>query len=119
MTSGLAANGTKVPTELGGYQFMKNNDLLQSYPLEVWGATGGFLLEKSALLCGGFLNSKPIKECHYMPGKFKKKLSMQQARGFAASVAFKNVKELISFIGFQKFDNHHTNTHPSNFSRYQ
>ena len=98
MTSGLAANGTKVPTEL--IQPMKNNKLLQSYPLEVWGATGGFLLGKSALLCGGFLNSKPIKECQYKSGNFHEKLSMQQARAFAASVVFKNVKELISFVGF-------------------
>ena len=93
MTTGLAANGTKVPTELlHSEEFMRNNELLQSYPLEVWGATGGFLLEKSALLCGGFLNSKPIKECQYN-GNFNKKLSMQQARAFAASVVFKNVKE--------------------------
>ena len=106
MTTGLAANGTKVSTELihSESEVMKNNELLQSYPLEVWGATGGFLLEKFALLCGGFLNSKPIKECHYMPGKFQKKLSMQQARAFAASVVFKNVKELISFIGFPEIE---------------
>ena len=101
MTTGLSANGTKVPTELlHSEEFMRNKELLQSYPLEVWGATGGFLLEKSALLCGGFLNSKPIKECQNMFGKFQKKLSMQQARALAASVVFKNVKELISFIGF-------------------
>ena len=104
MTTGLAANGTKVHTELIYYEHEENNELLQSYPLEVWGATGGFLLEKFALLCGGFLNSKPIKECHYMPGKFNKKLSMQQARAFAASVVFKNVKELISFIGFPEIE---------------
>ena len=104
MTTGLAANGTKVPTELLHYEdFIRNNELLQSYPLEVWGATGGFLLEKSALLCGGFLNSKPIKECQYN-GNFNKKLSMQQARAFAASVVFKNVKELISFVGFPEIE---------------
>ena len=102
MTTGLVANGTKVPTELlhSEQEVMKNNGLLQSYPLEVWGATGGFLLEKFALLCGGLLNNKPIKECHYMPEKFHKQLSMQQARAFAASVVFKNVNELISFIEF-------------------
>ena len=105
MTTGLGANGTKVPTELlnSEYEAIKNNELLQSYPLEVWGATGGFLLEKSALLCGGFLNSKPIKECQYN-GNFNKKLSMQQARAFAASVVFKNVKELISFVGFPEIE---------------
>ena len=106
MTTGLAANGTKVPTELlhSEHEVMKNNGLLQSYPLEVWGATGGFLLEKFALLCGGLLNSKPIKECQNMFGKFQKKLSMQQARALAASVVFKNVTELISFIVFPEIE---------------
>ena len=106
MTTGLGANGTKVPTELlnSEYEAIKNNELLQSYPLEVWGATGGFLLEKSALLCGGFLNSKPIKECQNMFGNFQKKLSMQQARALAASVVFKNVTELISFIVFPEIE---------------
>ena len=36
VTTGLGANGTKVPTELLNFEYeaIKNNELLQSYPLE-------------------------------------------------------------------------------------
>ena len=49
------------------------------------------LQEKYAILCGGILNSQPIKECHSANGNIKKMPSMLEARAFAASVVLNNV----------------------------
>ena len=56
ITSGLSVNET-VPTEVYN---LNNGDLtlLDPYPLNVWGATGGVLQEKYAILCGGLDNNR-------------------------------------------------------------
>ena len=101
VTSGLFGNGTEVMSEIR-YPDMGLNEIRQSYPLDVWGATGGFLAEKYVFLCGGFLKSKPIKECHSIFEDLDKKLSMQQARALAASVVIRKSTLWVTgrFLGY-------------------
>ena len=70
-------------------------DFMTHYPLDVWGATGGLLMEKYIFLCGGIQKKQPSEECHSISGNFHKKLLMLEPRAFAASIVFNSVCILI------------------------
>ena len=83
-----------MPTEVRNLRTTKSNDCnknMDPYPLDVYGATGGVLMEKYIFLCGGLHNNTPTKECHSINGKFSKQLSMIEGRAFSASIVFNSV----------------------------
>ena len=84
-------------------------DFMNHYPLDVWGATGGLLMEKYIFFCGGIQNKQPSKNCHSISGNFHKKLSMLEPRAFAASIVFNSVWILIKLTFFLKKINIGTN----------
>ena len=73
VVSGLTMNESELPVEMNdlhyGSSIVSCQDL-EPYYLEVWGATGGLMLEQVPLLCGGLHINKdtdiiePSKECH-------------------------------------------------------
>ena len=73
IVSGLAMNEFVLPVEMNdlhyGSSIVSCQDL-EPYYLEVWGATGGLMLEHVPFLCGGLHINKdtdiiePSKECH-------------------------------------------------------
>ena len=73
VVSGLTINESKLPVEMNdlhyGSSIVSCQDL-EPYYLEVWGATGGLMLEHVPFLCGGLHINKdtdiiePSKECH-------------------------------------------------------
>ena len=73
VVSGLTMNESELPVEMNdlhyGSSIVSCQDL-EPYYLEVWGATGGLMLEHVPLLCGGLHINKdtdiiePSKECH-------------------------------------------------------
>ena len=91
---------------------------MEPFPLDVWGATGGknskdsyfkkmkyklccfilgLLMNQTVMVCGGLLqDNQPTKECYSMLGNHSgKKISMIEARAFAASTVFNHVSTLI------------------------
>jgi hypothetical protein len=73
VVSGLSMNESELPVEMNdlhyGSSIISCQDL-EPYYLEVWGATGGLMLEHVPFLCGGLHINKdtdiiePSKECH-------------------------------------------------------
>ena len=57
----------------------------------------GLLMNQTVLVCGGLLqDNQPTKECYSLLGNyFGNKISMIEARAFAASTVFNHVSTLI------------------------
>ena len=73
VVSGLAMNESELPVEMNDLHYdssIVSCQDLEPYYLEVWGATGGLMLEHVPFLCGGLHINKdtdiiePSKECH-------------------------------------------------------
>lgn len=73
IVSGLAMNESELPVEMNDLHYdssIVSCQDLEPYYLEVWGATGGLMLEHVPFLCGGLHINKdtdiiePSKECH-------------------------------------------------------
>ena len=69
--------------------------LLEPYPRDVMGATGGLIANQYPVICGGLESQEPIKFCHSL--NVNKQLngshynmSMLEARAFAASIVLNN-----------------------------
>ena len=96
----MSVNQTDTATEV--HKNIKSSEkrisflnFMDHYPLDVWGATGGLLMEKYIFLCGGIQKKQPSEECHSISGNFHKKLLMLEPRAFAASIVFNSVWLLI------------------------